>query len=132
MANLNPIRFDSVHPERTYSQYKHFLLNHQRSVIVFEEKTISPHASSAVVGKLQVRDGGRSSLFKGLDLSDSVVVSNLFVGIKMAFVSRFPNGVRIHGSQLITPQIEFFDPAGDGVYYFIQLGTDAYEAAKRQ
>ena len=117
---------------RVYTEYHSNLVNHIKVLIDFNWLPISEDSSAEIFGKLLISERVLSVLCKNLDVDNRENVSNIAQGIKRVFRNKYPEGLQDHGTVILEPQIEINDPSGDGVFCYVKLGHDAYEAANRQ
>lgn len=113
-----------------YEQYKSAVRDQERAILDFNNKKIEERYSKSILGKLLITDKFPKVFCRNIIQSQENILS-LFEGINIAFKEKYPNGIISRGTIITEPQIELFDPSGDGVYYVIQLGHEVYEAIKR-
>ena len=111
---------------RVYDQYVSFLNESPNVFIDFKKQSISAADSNVIFGRLLIWDARRSVLCKNIDTSKDNV-TRLFEGVNESFRSRFPDGIK----SILEPQIELYDPYGEGNVYVVKLGRDAYEAVSQ-
>lgn len=128
MPKIPIVDFCPSDVSQVYDQYMSYLNDHSPNVIIdFKNLPISSYDSSAIFGRLLITDARRSVLCKNLN-TDITNVTNLFQGVNETFHSDFPHGI----GPILEPQIELYDPSGEGEVIVVKLGRDAYEAVRRQ
>ena len=127
MPKIPTVDYCPSDASQVYTKYVNLLKDHPNVLIDFKNQQISPADSSAIFGRLLIIDARHSVLCKNLDGSYENV-SNLVQGINDCFHQMFPQGIRF----LIEPQIEIYDPTGEGIFIVVKLGIDAYEAVYRE
>ena len=113
-----------------YEQYKSAVRDQERAILDFKNKKIEVRYSKSILGKLLIADKFPRVFCRNI-IQTQENLSSLFGGIKMVFREKYPRGVTSNRITITEPQIELYDPSGDGVYYVVQLGHEVYEAIKR-